>query len=215
MGMDAKCPQCGHSTAADTHRGARLGPCPECGAQLQGWTAGKARGRYRCPITGKVVTLGLRAAVQLTGPMRLAFQPGTDWTGKKQVTDPSQLSEYRQADWERAAGRVFGPGCVVMSAFSLPQPGEYGYGEACLYLAPAADAGPAEWYVNQPVTYRKCAACSARVVADDASRMDREWTPARSWYWAAHGRRARTADTDPGPHPPGTYACPGCRGEDQ
>jgi hypothetical protein len=89
----------------------------------------------------------------------------------------------------------------------------HGYGRVGVYLVSAPGTGPSEWFVNEPVTYRKCAACSARVVASGQSRMDREWTPARAWYHT--GRRGRLTETNPGPHPAGTYACKDCRQGEQ
>lgn len=79
MGMTAKCTGCGHEENSDNRRGARLGSCPKCGdGQMQAHTAGKAKGRYRCPVTGWVFTLGMGYSVQLDQPMRLVFIPGWD-----------------------------------------------------------------------------------------------------------------------------------------
>ena len=74
----------------------------------------------------------------------------------------------------------------------------------------ATDPGdPSAWVVNEKPAYRQCAGCGSTVIADDRSRMNREWTPA----WTFYHRRGRhgTHDTAPGPHAPGTYACTECR----
>jgi len=60
MGMNAVCSKgCGYSAPSDNHRGGSLGSCPDCGAPMQAATAGKADGRYLCPVTRRIVTLGL------------------------------------------------------------------------------------------------------------------------------------------------------------
>lgn len=211
MGMTAVCSGgCGYSARSDSHRGARLGNCPQCGKPMRAHTAGRAKGRYICPISGNVVTLGLSSVVQLDQPMRLAFHPGVAPPYGRQIDDPSELGQYTRASWERAKDLVLGPGCVVGYAYQLPKPGEYGYGLADIYLTPAPDSDPATWFVNEPVKYKKCAACPSRVVVSDETRMPEPWSPRRSWYWVRYGRRAETADTNPGPHPAGTFACGQC-----
>ena len=218
MGMRAHCSKdgCDYSEPSDNHRGAGLGTCPRDGARLRAHTAGRAKGRYVCPISGSVVTLGLSSTIQLDQPMRLQFQPGVAWAGLDEtpVTDPGQLpaNSYVRELWGRAGGRVFGPGCVIGHDYAPARPGEYQYGRADVYLAPAPDADPGTWFVNEPATFRKCAACNKRVVADDTSLMTAEWTPEREWYWAGRNNRSRRAvDTNRGPHPAGTYACQRCR----
>jgi hypothetical protein len=214
MGMRAHCPAdgCDYSEISDSHRGATLGTCPRDGTPLRAHTAGRAKGRYVCPITGHVVTLGLRSAVQLTQPARLVFRPGVGPFGKGQITSPGGLDDYVREEWERAKDLVLGPGCVIVRSFDPPEPGDYDYGKAGIHLEPAPDTDPATWFVNQPVTYRKCAGCSARVVADDSSLMTAEWAPKRSSYWTGRNNRSRRlVPTSPGPHPAGTYACKLCR----
>ena len=77
-------------------------------------------------------------------------------------------------------------------------------------MVPAADPGdPSAWGVNEKLAYRQCAECGSKVIADDRSGMNREWTPARTFY-RRRGRHG-TYDTAPGPHAPGTYACTECR----
>lgn len=191
MGMTATCPECGHAEASDNHRGGRIGACPECGAQMRAATAGKARGRYTCPVSGKLVTLGL-GGVQLDTPMCLIA------TGP---VDEFMRTELRYL--ERAEGKVFGPGCVVADSLPLG-----GHGNPWnVALVPAPDADPATWTVNEQLQYKKCKGCGASIVASDSTRMDRDWTPKRAWY----RRRGATRDTAPGPHPAGTYACKECR----
>jgi hypothetical protein len=204
MGMSVKCPGCGYTASGDNHRGARIGNCPECGTQLQGRTAGLAKGRYICPVSGGVITLGLRG-IQLDQPHVLEWVPGTAAWGGYQ---PEPRHDFEKEILSNALGKVFGPGCVISDWF---QPGREGPGLR-LIPVPLEDANPETWITNEPVSYKKCAACSARVVAGENSRMDHEWTPARDWYWAGRNNRSRhTVDTDKGPHPAGTYACPACR----
>src|SRR5262249_56166929 len=88
MGMTVTCPDCGHSERSSNQRGARIGPCPQCGTQMRAHTAGKAKGRYICPIRGGVFTHGLGGSVQLAEPMRLAFVPG--WDDDRYETDPDR-----------------------------------------------------------------------------------------------------------------------------
>jgi hypothetical protein len=221
MGMAANCPQCGYSTTADTHRGGRLGSCPDCGTQLQGWTAGQARGRYQCPVRGGVFTLGLRHGVQLTEPMRLVFQPG--WDDDRYEQDPerpgwnrsvryhrTEPTDREQAYLDRAGGRVFGPGCAISCSFAPPPPGDRWHGRAGVYLVPAPDTDPATWFANERVRYKKCAACPSKVVANDRHRMPEPWTPRRETYWQGSGRRMRQVVIGQGPHPAGSYACDLC-----
>ena len=187
---------------------------------MQAHTAGKAKGRYLCPITGWIFTLGLSYSMQLTEPMRLVFVPG--WDNDQREPDPDRPGwlrpvRYRrteprdseQAYLDRAAGRVYGPGCAVSRDFTRPGPGSDWHEHADVYLVPAPDADPAQWFVNEPVTYRKCSACSSRFVVSDQTVMPVEWEPRRMFYY--RGRRDyHGTPTKPGPHPAGTYACRGC-----
>jgi len=54
-------------------------------------------------------------------------------------------------------------------------------------MVPAADPGdPSAWVVNEKLAYRQCAGCGSKVIADDRSRMNREWTPTRQLrHWRA------------------------------
>jgi len=222
MGMTAVCPSCGHAEPSSNRRGARLGSCPQCGTPMRAHTAGKAKGRYICPVAGGVFTHGLGGSIELTQPMRLVFQPG--WDNNWYEPDPERplanrpvtyrrtepdASEQRYLD--RAAGRVFGPGCVISRDFTPSPPSDPWYGKAGVYLVPAADADAATWFVNEPVTYKKCAACPAKVIASDENRMDRDWVPARQSYWRGSGWRLRRIEISQGPHLAGSYACRGCR----
>jgi hypothetical protein len=189
---------------------------------MRAHTAGKARGRYICPIVGGVFTHGLGRSVELAEPMRLVFQPG--WDNDRSGEDPerpgwnqpvtyhrSEPDAIEQEYLDRAGGRVFGPCCVISRDFTPPRPGDHSHGRAGVYLVPAADADPAAWFVNQPVTYKKCAACPAKVIASDETRMDREWVPARQSFWRGSGWRMRQVEISQGPHPAGSYACRDCR----
>jgi predicted RNA-binding Zn-ribbon protein involved in translation (DUF1610 family) len=217
MGMTATCAGCGREQASDNRRGGRLGTCPECGGQMRAHTAGKARGRYRCPVSGWVFTLGMRYSVRLGQPMRLVFVPGWDTTDREPDPDrPGWLRPVRRHRaepdrqeleyLERAGHLVLGPGCAVERPFAQPGPDDYFHGHAGVYLLPAPDADPATWFVNEPLTYKKCAACPKKVVASGAARMPGEWKPRRDAYWK-HGRNQPVS---PGPHPAGSYACPDC-----
>jgi predicted RNA-binding Zn-ribbon protein involved in translation (DUF1610 family) len=205
MGMTATCADCGHAESSDNHRGGRLGACPECGGQMRAHTAGKSRGRYRCPVTGWVFTLGMRYSVQLGQPMRLVFIPGWDnYSGERRHRAEPERQEREYL--ERAGNLVLGPCCAVERDFAQPGPDDYHYGHAGVYLVPAPDADPGTWFVNEPLAYKKCAACPKKVVAGDATRMPVEWKPRRGAYW----KGSRKIPVSPGPHPAGSYACPDC-----
>src|SRR5260370_37837488 len=111
---------CDSGERSDNPRGAGLGTCPRDGAPLRAHTAGRAKGRYVCPISGSVVALGLSSAIQLDQPMRLEFQPGVVWVGLDEtpVTDPAQLpaKSYVRELRDRAGGRGCAPRCVVLEA---------------------------------------------------------------------------------------------------
>jgi hypothetical protein len=83
MGMTARCGACGHAEPSDNRRGGRLGKCLACGGQMQAHTAGQAKGRYLCPVTGEVVTLGLGSAVQLDALMRPPVAPSGSKAGQR------------------------------------------------------------------------------------------------------------------------------------
>jgi predicted RNA-binding Zn-ribbon protein involved in translation (DUF1610 family) len=88
MGMTAVCPSCGYAEPSSNRRGARLGSCPQCGTPMRAHTAGKAKGRYICPIAGGVFTRGLGGSMELTEPMRLVFQRG--WDNNQYEPDPDR-----------------------------------------------------------------------------------------------------------------------------
>ena len=221
--MTARCHGCGYTTASDTHRGARLGTCPECGGQLRGWTAGQARGRYRCPVTGHVFTFGLRHSFQLTEPMRLAFIAG--WDDDRREPDPdrpgwlrpvlyhrTEPGRYGEQDTlDRTAGMVFGPGCVLSRDYRPPAVGDFWAGRAGVYLVPAPNADPATWFVNERLVYKRCRGCGAMVIAneDGRNRMDHEWVPQRTRYTGNGWTGTRPVNM--GPHPAGSYGCRQCR----
>lgn len=225
MGMSAVCPKdgCGYSATSDNRRGGQLGICPRCSTPLRAHTAGKAKGRYLCPITGYVTTLGLRAATQLTEPMRLVFMPGWDHVGYEPDPDRpgwnrqivgwrAEPSQREQQDLDRAAGRVFGPGCVIGGDY-LPRPTHYRDRDgidAGVYLVTVPDADPAGWIVNTKLVYRKCAACPKKVPVTERTVMPEPWTPRRESYYAGSGWSMRRVMIDPGPHSAGTVACHAC-----
>lgn len=197
MGMTATCAGCGHSEASSNQRGAQLGSCPACGGQLQAHTAGKAKGRYVCPVSGSVVTLGL-TGVQLTAPMRVALiAEGGEYHGRG-------LGSW-EAEWlATGEGKVYGPGCVITIGLD---PGRCSPFTPRVEMLPVEDAGdPAGWIVNEQLTYKKCAACPSKVIADDKTRMSEPWSPCRRYFY----RRRQRMDTSPGPHPAGSYACRDC-----
>ncbi len=217
MGMTATCAGCGHAESSDNHRGGRLGTCPECGGQMRAHTAGKSRGRYRCPVSGWVFTFGMRYSVQLGQPMRLMFVPG--WDDDRREPGPERPGWLRPVRYqrteptaseqeylERAGGLALGPGCAVERDFAQPGRDDYHYGHAGVYLVPAVDADPATWFVNEPLAYKKCAACPKKVVASDATRMPEPWKPRRDAHW----KGSRKIPVSPGPHLAGSYACPDC-----
>ena len=79
--MNGKCPRCQQVFNVRVRRGDRISNhcCPGCGdVPLQGVTAGAGHGRYLCPITGLVVTLG-QTGVRLEQPYRLVFETGVQW----------------------------------------------------------------------------------------------------------------------------------------
>jgi len=109
-------------------------------------TAGKARGRYTCPVTGSLVTLG-QTGVQLEEPMRVALiARGGQYHGR-------ELGPWER-DWLAAGeGKVYGPGCVVSER--LDPAGESPFTPR-VALVPAGLAGnPDSWVVNDKLTYRK------------------------------------------------------------
>ena len=221
MGLEVVCPGCGYSEKGSRRRGAHLGACPDCGTQMRAHTAGMATGRYVCPVTMQVCTHGLGATVELTEPMRLAFVPGWDHGIEPDPDRPGwnrrvgyhrdQAEQQEQEALKRAGGRVFGPGCVISSRYQLPASGEPQHGRAGIYLVPVPATDPATWFVNEPVTYRKCAACPKRVPATSSYRIDHDWSPARGSFWQGIGQAMRRIEISQGPHPAGSYACPDCR----
>lgn len=214
--MTGKCPQCGHLAVVRSRRGARINDhlCPECQIPLQGVTAGHSRGRYQCPITGDIVVLGLRSAVQLDQPYRLVFSPGTDWNGKFRGAP----DEREQRALDRMAGRALGPGCVINGSYRPDPPPDdssceiRGTGRARLKLFAVDNADDeGDWIINAPVTFRKCMGCGAAVVDTPENRMMMRWVPRRTSVWRGRGRAQRLEPTNPGPHPPGTPVCAACR----
>jgi len=176
-----------------------------------------------CPVGGWVITHGLRRTVELATPMRLQFVPGWDTRGPRE-RDPERPGwmrsvkrhraepDDREREYlDRAAGRVFGPGCIISNGFMPPAPDSDWSGQAGVYLLPAPDADPAAWFVNERLTYKKCPACNSSVPVTEESVMREPWSPRRSYYWAGRSNRSRrTVETKPGPHPAGTVACSQC-----
>jgi hypothetical protein len=223
MGMTAVCSAgCGYSAPSDSHRGGQLGGCPQCGQPMQGWTAGQAKGRYLCPLTGRVVTLGLSYTTQITGPMRACFVAGFDLDHQNTVPDPDNPRRMRPAwRWRdepdhleqqfltAAAGRVFGPGAVFARDFTRGARLRRD-DRADVYLLPAPGTDPAGWFVNQPLKYRKCAGCSRRVPVTEQTLTTGPWTPRRTCYYPGRGWNTARKPVNPGPHPAGTVACDDC-----
>lgn len=198
MGMTVKCSRCEYTGKSSSRRGAVLGACPEpgCGGQLQAHTAGKARGRYTCPVSGDLVTLGL-TGVQIAAPMRVAvIAEGGRYHGR-------ELGPPEREWLVNGEGKVYGPGCVVKDALDPDRESPF---TPRVTLVPAPGTDPATWIVNEQLQYRKCKGCGASIAVSDTTRMTREWTPKRSRY----SRRGGTRATNPGPHPAGTHACPDC-----
>src|SRR5487761_1205828 len=99
MGMNAICPSCGHADRSSNRRGSQLGACPQCGTPMRAHTAGRAKGRYICPVNGGVITLGLRYIAQPTEPKRLAFVPG--WDDDRREPDPDRPGWLRPVRYHR------------------------------------------------------------------------------------------------------------------
>ena len=204
MGMMALCSGgCGYKAPSDSHRGGRLGNCPQCGAPMRGHTAGRAKGRYVCPISGSLVTLGL-GGVQLARAMRIAVE---------NPDDPQRnLGPWEWDYLARANGLVFGPGCVVTGDVDPGRPNPRGWTRTI--LVPVPDADPATWFVNERLVYKKCRGCGAQVIAnDDANLMATEWVPKRTRYTGNGWTGTRPVDM--GPHKAGTYGCRACREGEQ
>lgn len=219
--MNGKCPQCQQVFNVRVRRGDKLSnhSCPACGTALEGVTAGRSRGRYSCPIIGYVVTLG-QTGVQLDQPYRLVFQPGIELPNSPNAYHRTEPNKYEQQSLDRVAGRVLGTGCVVSEGSSphrLNRPDrevlrDHQLARAGLRLVPAEDPGdPADWLVNQPLTYRKCVACGGRTPATPDHHMPEVWTPRQQHVWRGRGRAGRhRAEVDQGPHPAGSLACSDC-----
>jgi hypothetical protein len=172
---------------------------------MRAHTAGKARGRYICPIARCIVTLGLTGA-QLTEPMRIVVEtwPPEDRRG---LGPDRELSPWERSYLANAGDRVFGPGCVVGKDLVKANPRRW----TRVRLAPDPDSDPATWVVNEPLEYQKCAGCADQVPVIPDTVMPEPWQPRRRRYYPGRsGRRSRPADTNPGPHPAGTVACDQC-----
>lgn len=219
--MTGKCPDCGTSYSVPGGRGTKVGnyKCPDCGVPLKGVTAGTSRGRYQCPITGYTIVLGQAAAAQLTEPCRLVFRPGSELWGTARAYTRTDPDDREQRRLDRIAGRILGPGAVVLAEFDPHRHDdkdealrtELGQ-RAGLYLVPAADPGdPANWIVNAKLTYRACTACGSKTPDLPDAHVPQPWTPRRTQVW--RGRNRATRHTEPvnqGPHPAGSLACWDC-----
>ncbi|MGP3951164.1 hypothetical protein [Streptomyces sp. 7N604] len=169
--------------------------------------AGRGRGRYRCPIEGRVVTLG-QTGVQLDRPMRLVWQSGG--FGRWHLTEPGEFDARRL---ERVAGRVLGPGCVVSDYYAPDRARPAGWDKAAgLRLVDATEPGDrTDWLVNEPLVYRRCVACDGRVPDLPEHHVPTEWTPRRTEAMRGRSRHTRTwVPVDQGPHPADSLACPDC-----
>ncbi|MGW3308102.1 hypothetical protein ACWDG9_16130 [Streptomyces sp. NPDC001073] len=157
--MTGHCPQYIENIPVRIRRGDNVSNhrCPTCSTPLTGVTAGRAKGRYLCPIDNCIVTLGL-TGVQLDGPHRLVFQPGRLPDGPPGDAR-SEPDSREQQKLDRVAGCVLGTGSVV----------DRGYDPTCSYtdfaglrLELAVNADPVNLIVNEPVSYRRCAACGSQ-----------------------------------------------------
>jgi hypothetical protein len=219
--MTGKCPNCGTRFTVPGRRGTKISShtCPDCGVPLQGVTAGTNRGRYQCPITGYTIVLGQAAAAQLTEPLRLEFRPGIDLRGTARACTRTQPDEREQRYLNRVAGRVLGPGAVVLAEFDPHRHDDKDDAfrteqlqRAGLYLVPADDPGnPADWIVNGKLTYRACTACGNQTPDVPDARVPQEWQPRRTQIWRGRNRHTRRAEPiNQGPHPASSLACSDC-----
>ena len=216
--MNGRCPQCQETVTVGGRHGSRIAghQCPTCRVPLVGSAAGRSRGVYLCPITGYVTTLGL-TGVQLADPMTLTFHPGRDPLSTYREDDAvrTEPTDAERGQLDRVGGRILGPGCVVAEDFGPHRPGDDGgpvhrqqIARAGLRLGPAPDPGdPAAWFVNEPLTYRCCKSCGARVVDQPERRVPVPWVPRRDR--APRGGR-RSKPTRQGPHPADSVACRQC-----
>lgn len=211
--MNGKCPKCSGLFNVTIRRGDQISNYTSscCNEPLQGVTAGAGKGRYLCPIGRWVCTLG-QTGIQIDEPMVLRFRPGIRrWSSKTEfVSEPDDLEAEYLAN---AAGRVFGPGCVVGN-FDKRVELERG-GWAGLYLAVPDELGelgnPSTWFVNEKLAYRKCAACGSQAPIIPATTATAEWRPRRDTYVKGRGRHNRQwMSTNRGPHPAGTIMCDDC-----
>lgn len=218
--MTGKCQKCQKMFNVRVRRGDKISnsSCPDCAQVLQGITAGTSGGRYLCPIMGCVVTLG-QTGVNLDKPNRLVFEPGTELPNSPNAYRRDEPNKYEQRSLDRVAGRVLGRGCVVSEQNDphrfddVPDAWRVAHlARAGLRLVEAVDPGdPADWLVNEPLTYRKCVVCGGRTPDIPDHRVLDQWIPRREYVIRGRGRYDRHWDSvNKGPHPAGSLACPDC-----
>lgn len=220
--MNGVCPTCKTTRNVRARRGDKISnyACLSCGGALRGVTIGSARGRYLCPITNFVVTLG-QTALQLEKPSELIFRPGIAPSRLYLMKSVTHVNDsWRQLEpstrdrdkLNRVAGRILGPGCVVN-----PDPGWFQPwcedAAAGLRLEPVDDPGSASsWFVNEPLTYRKCVACGSPTPDIPEHRPSTAWKPVRTYVMRGRGRLGRYQQAlNLGPHPAGSLACGRCK----
>lgn len=220
--MNGKCPTCNDTINVPGRRGTKISDyrCPKCHEPLVGITAGRAKGRYLCPITGSVVTLG-QTGVRLDAPHHLVFHAGVEFPDSHLAYHRTEPNDRERHALNRVADRILGTGCVVSHWYDPHRldtaPEGFRAGQAArarLLLEPADAPGPGdvEVLVNAPLTYRKCAACGATTPDLPNARPAQPWKPRRTQVWLGRGRHNRhLVDIAPGPYPAGSLACANCR----
>ncbi len=191
--------------------------CPDCSCWLYADSAGPNRGRYLCPITDELVTLG-QTGVQLDGDYRLIFQPGLIARGTPHEDLVTEPYSYLREVLDRVGDRVLGQHCVVDRDYDphlyihLPadERARRLAGPGLRLVLVEADAG-IEPIVNARLTYRRCLACDGRVPDLPRHRIGAAWIPHRHSVFRNRGRgRSVHKLVDPGPHPAGSLACGDC-----
>ncbi|WP_069162943.1 hypothetical protein [Nocardia altamirensis] len=190
----------------------------DCGSWLYNGRPGPNRGRFLCPVTGEVVTLG-QTGIRLDQAYRLVFRPGRVAIGTPHEQLVSAPYNYMQETLDRLAGTILGPGAVVDRDYDpylydhLPEPQRsqrIGPGLA-LALAPVATGTVIEQFVNSPLTYGRCIACRGRVLDLPINHVSTEhWVPWRRVVVRKRHGATTVTPVDQGPHPADSLACTHC-----
>ncbi|WP_280454188.1 hypothetical protein [Nocardia brasiliensis] len=215
-GPGARCLRCGATYTLHLPRHDKIGNhrCA-CGSWLYGDRPGPNRGRYLCPITGDVVTLG-QTGVQLDQAYQLTFRPGRVAIGTPHEHLVAEPYAYMQNILDRVGDTIFGPGCVVDRDYDpnlydhLPEPQRTQRIGPGLALAPVTTDATVQ-IVNTRLTYGKCTACRARVLdlPDHHVRTD-QWVPWRQVVARKRHGATTVLPVDQGPHRAGSLACAEC-----